>query len=267
MNWLLYFDGLTAMLILAFATWLLSLYLRDVSIVDSAWSLMFLAAALIYFSAAAPGARSIVLLCLVVIWALRLSIYLTWRNWGEPEDRRYQAIREKYSPHFNIKSLGIIFIFQALLAWVISLPLFAAFSNAADFTAFDMAAMPLWAAGIMFESIADVQLARFKSNPANKGKVLNTGLWRYTRHPNYFGECLVWWGFYLFAFGSGAWWTIFAPLLMTWLLLKVSGVVMLEQSIVNRRPGYREYIRRTNAFIPGPVKASGQDGAEEARAS
>jgi steroid 5-alpha reductase family enzyme len=118
--------------------------------------------------------------------------------------------------------------------------------------------------GILVESVADAQLAAFKANQDNRGKVLDAGLWRYTRHPNYFGECCVWWGFFLFALAAGGWWTLFSPLLMTFLLLRVSGVTLLEKDIVERRPAYRDYIARTNAFIPGPVKDLASEGNSHA---
>lgn len=263
MNWIIYIDGLLIMIALATGTWLLSVKLRDVSIVDSTWSLMFLGAAIAYLMgdmASNIDLRNLIILALISIWAVRLSLYVTWRNMGEKEDHRYQAIREKYSPHFAVKSLFIIFLFQAVLAWIISMPLFAtlayqtAQTNTATQLILDVAAVVLVLVGLFFESTADWQLARFKASPANKGKVMDNGLWRFSRHPNYFGECLIWWGFYLFALSSGAWWSIISPLIMTWLLLKFSGVVMLEETIVNRRPAYRDYIRRTNAFLPGRVK-------------
>ncbi len=257
MDFVVYFYGLLVMLGLGFLTWLLSLYLRDVSIVDSLWSLMFLAAAAVFAGQATDAAvRSLIILGLVLLWALRLFIHLTWRNWGEPEDHRYRAIRAKYQPNFALKSLFIIFIFQALLAWIIALPLWPAITHHVAFSGWDVLAIVLWSSGMFFETVADWQLARFKADPSNKGKVMDKGLWRYSRHPNYFGECLIWWGFYLLAVSSGAWWSIVSPLLMTWLLLKFSGVVMLEETIVERRPGYRDYIARTNAFIPGPPKNS-----------
>lgn len=264
MNWMLYIDGLFIMLALAGATWLLSLVLRDVSIVDSIWSLMFLAASVVYLSGSSDiNVRSLLIISLVIIWSLRLSAHLTWRNLGKPEDRRYQAIRKKYSPNFALKSLGIIFVFQAVLAWIISLPLFSALTIPASNIMFDGIALLLWVTGMYFETVADWQLAKFTSNPANKGKVLDSGLWRYSRHPNYFGECLIWWAFYLLALGSGSWWTIVAPLLMTWLLLKFSGVVMLEEKISSRRPAYSDYVKHTNTFVPGPRKVHGKDCHEE----
>lgn len=250
----LYLYGLAGMLTLGVLTWLLSLCQRDVSIVDSIWSLMLLAAAVVYAFAVPLETRGWLVLILVSLWALRLSLYLTWRNWGEPEDRRYQSIRAKYSPHFGLKSLFIIFIFQMLLASIAALPLLPAMVQPSPLSLFDALGVLLWLIGMSFETLGDWQLARFKADPANQGKVMQSGLWRYTRHPNYFGEWCIWWGFFLLAVSSGGWWTIVSPLLMTFLLLRFSGVTLLEQDIGERRPAYREYIRQTNAFFPGPRK-------------
>jgi steroid 5-alpha reductase family enzyme len=195
--------------------------------------------------------RNILLIALVSIWALRLSVFLTIRNWGKEEDRRYQEIRANNEPHFGIKSLYIIFGLQGLLAWIISIPLLFALSADTDLGVIELIACVIWFVGLLFESIADYQLYRFKSDTENRGKVLDTGLWAYSRHPNYFGEFLIWWAYFLFAMSSGAWWTIFSPLLMTVLLLKVSGVSLMEKGITERRAEYRRYIASTNAFIPG----------------
>jgi steroid 5-alpha reductase family enzyme len=256
----IYISGLYGIFVLAVLTWLISVIKRDVSIVDSMWAVMIFAAAFIYSSSVEPyWNRSSLVLTLVLLWALRLTLYITWRNWGEPEDARYQAIRHKYEPHFALKSLGIIFVFQAFLAWIISMPLWVALTVPFQFSLFDILAVTLWTIGMIFESVGDWQLARFKTNPANRGKVMNRGLWRYTRHPNYFGECLIWWGFFLFVIPTGAWWAILSPILLTFLLLKFSGVTMLEETIVDRRPAYREYIASTNAFIPGLPKKTKTD--------
>jgi len=250
-----YLDGLLVILALAIVTWVFSIIKQDVSIVDSIWSLMILAGGLTYaFSAETLATRNLIIIGLLIIWALRLAIYVTWRNWGETEDHRYQQIRVKYSPNFALKSLGIIFMFQAVIAWFISLTLWPTLGSQISLSLIDVIAISLWLIGMFFEVVGDWQLARFKANPANHGKVMNQGLWRYTRHPNYFGEALIWWSFYLFAVSSGAWWTFPAPLLMNWLLLKFSGVVMLEETIIKRRPAYQQYIESTNAFIPGPSK-------------
>jgi steroid 5-alpha reductase family enzyme len=249
--------ALAAIALLAALGWALSAAKRDVSIVDSLWPLFFLLGTLVYAAlAGAAGPRSLLLLALVTFWALRLGGYLTWRNWGEPEDRRYQAIRARNEPGFAWKSLYLVFGLQALLAWVIAMPLFAGLSSAAPLSAIDYAGAALWILGFGFETIADWQLARFKADPASRGRVLDSGLWRYTRHPNYFGEAVLWWGLFLIALAAGGGWTVFAPILMTILLLKVSGVALLEKDIGERRPDYRDYIARTNAFIPGPPRAS-----------
>ena len=251
----IYLTGLSIVLTMAFFTWLLSLYLKDVSIVDSVWSLMFLGATIGFVLLSANvGTRSMLVTLLVTLWAVRLALHLTIRNWGQPEDQRYVAIREKYSPNFAYKSLVIIFVFQALLAWIVMMPIWPAVTVDMPLALMDIVAAGIVLTGLLFESLADWQLTRFKANPENKGKVMDRGLWRYSRHPNYFGEAVIWWGFYLFALSTGAWWTILGPLLITWLLLKFSGVVMLEETISQRRPAYRDYIERTNAFVPGKPK-------------
>lgn len=178
-----------------------------------------------------------------------LSGYITWRNWGKGEDYRYAAMRERNQP-FVWKSLYIVFLLQAALAWFISLPLLGAVTGQSAIGLLDWAGLAVVLTGLFFESVGDFQLAFFKSRPENKGKVMDRGLWRYTRHPNYFGDFCVWWGFYLLALSAGAWWSLPAPLLMSFLLLKVSGVSLLEKDIGERRPGYAEYARRTNAFFP-----------------
>jgi steroid 5-alpha reductase family enzyme len=249
--------GLSIMLAMGFITWLYSLYHEDVSIVDSLWSLMFLAGAISYsLSAAKLSAANVLLLTLVTVWSLRLSVFLTVRNWGQPEDRRYREIRQNNEPYFRFKSLYIVFGLQALLAWIISAPLLAALTSEFPINTVVILATLLWTAGFLIESIADNQLYRFKASKENSGKVLNTGLWRYSRHPNYFGEFLIWWAFYLFAVASGAWWTVFSPLLMSLLLLKVSGVTLMEKDINERRADYRQYIASTSAFIPWKPKQS-----------
>jgi len=257
-----YLTGLAGMVMLATATWLVSLRKRDVSIVDSIWSLMIMTGAVLYAAGAERQTnRTWVVLGLVALWAIRLSAHLTWRNWGEPEDRRYRDIREKYEPGFAWKSLGIIFVLQAVLAWLVSLPLWPALGLANSFGLLDWIAFGLASVGLAFETIGDWQLARFKADPANRERVMDRGLWRYTRHPNYFGECLLWWGLYLFAMSAGACWTLPGPLLLTWLLLKFSGVALLESSIADRRPDYREYAARTNAFLPGRPRWQGKGWA------
>lgn len=251
-----YLLGLAAMMALAIATWLLSLWRNDVSIVDSLWSMLFLAATCIYVEQGNPSSlRAWLVLALVSLWALRLTIYITARNWGEPEDRRYKAIRARNQPHFAVKSLYLVFLLQGALAWIISLPLLVAAGSARPLSWLDCLGAVVVVSGIAFEAIGDWQLARFKAAPGNRDLVMDQGLWRYTRHPNYFGESCVWWGFYLLALSAGGWWSFVAPLLMTAMLLKVSGVALLEKDIAERRPGYARYVRQTNAFIPGPRRS------------
>jgi steroid 5-alpha reductase family enzyme len=247
--WLL---ALAALIAAATVTWLVSLARRNVTIVDTLWPVLFALAAAIYASVAVPGPRAGLVVALVSLWAARLAIHLAWRNWGLPEDHRYQAIRARNEPNFPLKSLYLIFWLQAGLAWVISLPLLGAATGQAAIGWLDYAGAGLWAVGLCFETVGDWQLARFKADPANRGQVMDRGLWRYTRHPNYFGDFCVWWGFYLLALAAGGWWTLPGPLLMSVLLLRVSGVALLEKDIGERRPAYAEYIRRTNAFFPGP---------------
>jgi steroid 5-alpha reductase family enzyme len=254
----LYLDGLLVVAAAGFVTWLLSLGLRNVSIVDSLWSLMFVMLAWVYalMGVDAVTPRTMLILALVTVWGLRLSIYITWRNRGHGEDRRYQAIRARNQPNFELKSLYLIFGLQALLAWLISMPLWGGIESRANLSWVDGVGVACWVVGFAFEAGGDWQLARFKADPANRGKVMDRGFWRLTRHPNYFGDFAVWWGLYFIAVAGGAWWSIVGPLLMSVLLMRVSGVTLLEKDIGERRPEYADYVRRTNAFFPGPVKRS-----------
>jgi steroid 5-alpha reductase family enzyme len=248
-----YLLALYAILAVGFVAWLFSIAKRDVSFVDSLWSLFFVIAAFVFADAAASlSQRGLLVTALVVIWGLRLSLYITARNWGHAEDYRYQEIRANNEPGFAFKSLYIVFGLQGVLAWLVALPLLPAIASTTDLGALDVVALCVWLLGFVFEAGGDYQLSKFKKDPANQGRVMDRGLWRLTRHPNYFGDFCVWWAFYLFALASGAWWSIVSPLLMSLLLLKVSGVAMLEKTIKERRPEYAEYLRTTNAFFPGP---------------
>jgi len=251
------FLALAAVLLASAAAWVVSVFRRDVGIVDSLWSLMILLALLVCLALLdTPGPRATWVTSLVAIWALRLAVYITVRNHGQPEDRRYRAIRQNNEPRFWLKSLYIVFLLQGFLAWVICLPAIAAVSGTAPPGPLDYAGAALWLTGMFFEVVGDYQLARFRRSGSAQDAVLEGGLWRYTRHPNYFGEALVWWGIYLSAAAAGAWWAVFAPLLMTCLLLRVSGVALLEKDIGERRPAYRDYVRRTNAFLPWRPRAA-----------
>ena len=248
----IYLQGLLVVIVAGCVTWLASLYKKDVSIVDSLWPLLFVLLG-VSNALAAPlhGPRTWLILGLLTVWALRLSGYITWRNLGHGEDRRYQAIRARNEPNFAFKSLYLIFVLQALMAWVISLPVHAAVLSHRSLGLLDALGAALWLVGFVFEAGGDWQLARFKANPANQGRVMDRGFWRLTRHPNYFGDFCVWWAFYLIAAGGGAWWSFIGPVFMSVLLMRVSGVTLLEKDIGERRPQYADYVRRTNAFFPG----------------
>lgn len=239
---------------LFFGLWLVSLAVRDASIVDIFWGISFVVVAWVT-ALVADGAtdRRIVFVVLVSVWGLRLSGYLAWRNLGKGEDYRYQAMRERYVPRFWLISLFVVFGLQAALSWVVSLPVQAGQvpADPDGLVPLDYVGIVVWATGLAFESIGDWQLARFKADPANRGAVMDRGLWRYTRHPNYFGDFLVWWGLYLVALATvDAWWTVVGPLVMSVLLIRVSGAALLERSLRKRRPGYEGYVRRTSAFFP-----------------
>ncbi len=248
--------GLSVAVAVAYMTgiWLLSLALRNASIVDVFWGLGFVVLALVYF-AGADGfvGRKVLITTLVAIWGARLSLYILRRNWGKGEDYRYREWRERAGESFWWRSFFQVFLLQGVLLWLISAPLLAAqfYDSPDNFTPVDILGALVWGVGFYFESVGDWQLARFKSDPTNRGKVMRTGLWRYSRHPNYFGDATAWWGLFIIAAatGEGAW-TIFSPALMTFLLLRVSGVALLERKQAETKPGYREYIESTSAFLP-----------------
>lgn len=239
-------------------TWIASLLRHDASLVDRVWPLCIAGAGAVYFALLpAAGPRTLPMLLLSCLWGLRLCGFITWRNWGHGEDRRYQEIRARNAPGFAWKSIYLVFALQALLAWCVSTSLLAGMQADAPLRWLDWVGAALALSGLVFEAIADFQLARFKADPQHQGQVMDRGLWRYSRHPNYFGECCVWWGLWLMAVsgaGFAGLWSLVSPLLMTFLLLQVSGVRLLEKDIAERRPQYRDYMRRTPAFIPGPVR-------------
>ena len=245
------------MVVLATLTclWLLSLTRRDASIVDPFWGTGFVLVTWFTLASTPPPQaveRSWLLVTLTTIWGLRLSLYLLWRNWGHGEDRRYRAMRDYHGPRFWWVSLLTVFLLQGLILWIVSLPIQAALvaTTALPLDWLDLTGIGLWSIGLFFEAVGDFQMARFQADPQNAGRVMDRGLWRLTRHPNYFGDFCVWWGLYLIAASSGAAWTLFSPLLMSFLLLKVSGVSLLEKTITNRRPDYLAYQARTSSFIP-----------------
>ena len=236
--------------------WVVSVIAHDVSIVDIAWGAGFVLVA--WTTAIASGTWSAVTVILVgttTVWGLRLAGYLAWRNLGHGEDRRYVRMRERRGDAFRWQSLYVVFGLQGALMWVVSLPQQATADTAAGATAVTWIGVALWGVGVTWESVADAQLARFKSDPANSGVVLDAGLWRLSRHPNYFGDAVAWWGFFVVAASAGGWWTILSPIVMTFLLLRVSGVALLDRDLRQTKPTYADYVASTNAFIPGPKKA------------
>ena len=239
--------------------WLLSLRLRDASIVDVWWGPGFAAiAALVYGLTGGDHPRRALLLGMASLWGLRLGLYLAWRNAGRGEDRRYVAMRRHWGARFPLVSLATVFGLQGALMWIVSLPLQLGQLDPGPpaLGGLDVLGMALFAVGFTFEAVGDLQLARFRADPANAGRVMDRGLWRYTRHPNYFGDCLVWWGIFAVALATPLGpWSAIGPALMTFLLLKVSGVALLERSIARRRPEYEAYRRRTSAFFPRPPRS------------
>lgn len=236
-------------------TWLISLPVRDASLADIAWGLVFVAVAWAVYAAGERSDASLLVAILVSIWGLRLSGYLAWRNLGHGEDRRYQAMRAKRPATFWLWSLVGVFFLQAAIGWVVSLPVQSLGAQIDALSILSWVGVAGFVIGIGFEATGDAQLAAFKRDPSSKGKVMDRGLWRYTRHPNYFGDAVVWWSLWLVAVGAGAaWWTLIGPALMTLFLVRVSGAALLESDIADRRPGYADYIRRTSSFVPLPPK-------------
>jgi len=210
----------------------------------------------LYFSQGEqPGARRALVPALVTLWGLRLAFYIGWRNQGKGEDYRYQAMRKKVGEPFPWLSLVTVFWLQAFLLWLIAMPLYQVQRATVSLGWLDAMGLALFALGLFFETVGDLQMSRFKSDPANRGKVLDRGLWRYTRHPNYFGDATVWWGLSCFAFATpGSAWVVFSPILMTFFLLRVSGVTLLEKGLSRTKPAYADYVRSTSAFLPWPPK-------------
>lgn len=242
-----------AILLLMTLLWLLSLTLKNSSIVDIFWGFGFILIVWLVFALAPQGylPRRQLVAILVTVWGVRLALHIGSRNWGKPEDFRYASWRKENGPRWWWVSYFKVFLLQGLIMWMLSAPLIAAQTSGfpAILTPMDLLGMCIWGAGLFFETVADAQLAYFKKNPTNRGRILTSGLWKFSRHPNYFGEAVLWWGYYLLALAAGAGWTVFAPLLMTILLVKVSGVSMLEKTLKSK-PGYEEYMNNTNSFVP-----------------
>lgn len=238
--------------------WLLSIPLRDVSIIDMAFAaiiaLLVIAARQV---AGGAGPANDLTVALVAIWALRMTVYLVRRNWGHGEDPRYSRLRS-WVPEgrsFHWLSLRQVFLLQGVVIWLLTLPQQIAMVTGDQVAIGPLAwaGLALWLLGFFFETVGDWQLARFKADPANRGRVMDTGLWRYTRHPNYFGELTQWWGLFLIALASPwAWLGVVGPLVYSYLVINVTGQATLDKKLSREKPGYAEYVRRTSGLIPRP---------------
>jgi steroid 5-alpha reductase family enzyme len=257
----IYLINLTAVVGMMIIGWLFSVRKRNVTIVDSLWGMGFvLIAWLTWFQLDGTDGRSLLIAVLTTLWGIRLTLYLTWRNYGKGEDPRYAQWRKAGGEGFWITSLFKVFLLQAIFLWAIALVIQAgqAGSASGQLGWLDLIGTLIWLTGFVFEAAGDWQLARFKAHPANRGQVMDRGLWRYTRHPNYFGESLIWLGFFIIALSHPAnWWTVVSPVIITAVLLKMTGIPLTEKLVLSKRPGYRDYIRNTSAFFPWvPKKTS-----------
>lgn len=260
MTWSVLLWAAIAVAVVMLVTWLVSVVVHDASIVDPVWPLGFVVVGWVArFTGPGDALRADVLVALVSVWGLRLSFHLFRRNLGHGEDRRYVAMRERWGDRFWLVSLVTVFLTQGVIMWVVSLPLQLGqgiSGRAAGWVALLAVGVAVWVLGFVFEAVGDAQLKAFKADPANHGQVLDTGLWRYTRHPNYFGDACVWWGLWVVSAGAGGWaWAgVVGPVVMTLFLRNVSGVSLLERDIGDRRPGYADYVRRTSPFLPRPPR-------------
>jgi len=243
--------GLSATLVLMFCGWVVSFIKNDTSVVDILWGPACLLNGLVYWLLIPePNTRILLIGLIAVLWALRLATFVGWRNHGKPEDRRYAEMRERNGASWPWRSLFTVFVLQAVLAWLVSAPLLGLATGTSGLWWLDYLALALALFGLVFETVADLQMAAFQSKRGGTGAVMDQGLWRYSRHPNYFGEFCIWWGFGLAAVAAGEYWALFGPALLTFFLLKVSGIGLTEKGMTKRRPEYQSYIDRTSAFIP-----------------
>lgn len=256
LNEILVITGLIVLVYMV-VVWLVSLAIKDASIIDFMWGPGFILVAWVSYALTdGDSTRKLIVDSLVTIWGLRLGVHIYLRNRGKGEDYRYRQWREQAGPSWWWRSFFKVNLLQGVVMWLVSVPLVVAqyHPQPPAFTLLDVLGIGLWVAGFLFEAVGDWQLAGFKADPANAGKVMDKGLWRYTRHPNYFGESLLWWGFFAFALAVGGWWTIFSPVLMTVLLIRVSGAAMLERNLKRAKPDYVDYMRRTSGFFPLPPR-------------
>ncbi len=250
--------NLGVVFVLTTALWAVSVAVKDTSIVDIFWGFGFVVIAWVTY-AVTDGSddRRLLLAVLTSLWGLRLTIHLARRNLGKGEDKRYTAMRRRWGDRWPRRSLYAVFWGQGLLMWIVSLPVQVGQVDATPSSLIwlDGIGAAVWLVGFFFETVGDMQLDRFKADPSTKGQVMDRGLWKYTRHPNYFGDFAVWWGLYLVALSTGsAWWTFVGPAVMSTLLIRVSGAALLEKGMKKSRPGYDEYVARTSGFFPWPPR-------------
>ena len=250
----IYIQAFLVIMVIMTLLWIVSIIIKNVSIVDIFWGIGFVITCGFYFlNSQGNESRKIILMALVTIWGLRLSVYLAWRNLGKGEDFRYREFRRKYGENrYWWISFFQTFLLQGVLMWLISAPLLGAqfYGHDSDPGILDYTGLILWIIGFTFEAGGDIQLASFKADPANKGKVLDKGFWHYTRHPNYFGDSAVWWGYGLICLSAGSYLPVLGSLLMTALIIKVSGVALLEKTLKEQKSQYREYVEKTSSFLP-----------------
>lgn len=252
--------GLVINLVVCAVLWLVSIVKSNVTVADPFWGLGFcILSASLFLVAPGNLGRSVLVLVMTWVWGLRYALHLYWRQWGHSEETTYypyrQWRREAGQGYWWISALRV-FLPQALGTTLVGLPIAVAMYRPAPshLTFFDIAGLLVWLAGVVTEGVADYQLATFKHEPPNRGRVMREGLWAYSRHPNYFGDALVWWGIWLVAFSTpAALPTIVSPLVMTFLLMRVSGVTLVEaRSLIASKPEYAEYAKSTSAFFPLP---------------
>jgi steroid 5-alpha reductase family enzyme len=250
----LFFQAALIILVLVILLWILSIFITNVSIVDIFWGLGFVIVNAFYtFMSGELNDRKILVLILVCAWGLRLAIYLAFRNIGKGEDFRYQEFRKKYGPkNYWWFSFFQTFLLQGVLIIIISLTLLGINfgTNSGNLKLLDYIGLIVWLIGFIFEAGGDFQLSRFKRDIKNEGKVLNYGFWKYTRHPNYFGDSAIWWAYAIFSISAGSYWQIIGSIIMTILIIKISGVALLEKTLKETKPQYRDYINKTNSFFP-----------------
>jgi len=247
-----------ALLVMMAVTFAVALRVGRHSVVDTAWGLGIVLAALVSLLASAgygQPARRYLLLAASLLWGLRLAGYVTWRNHGQGEDPRYRDLLSRAKGNPSAYALRTVYLLQAAILWLACLPIQAGMLERAAAGPVTVIGAVVWAVGFVFESVGDWQLARFKADPAHRGLIMDRGLWRYTRHPNYFGDCCMWWGLFLISLGS---WVelafVFAPLLMTFILTRGTGQRMTDRRMTAARPQYADYVARTSGFFPLPPR-------------